>query len=151
MIKIYCYYDKTNKPVYVGKTKGSLSKRANDRKGSGYYNCPYFGLAIQQYGFDSFKAEILTETEDPEYANLLEWFYTIELDTQWPNGYNERAGWLHSDISKKKMSEKAKGRVGYWKNKEAWNKGTRWFNNGVENRMCNECPEGFKPGRIKWH
>ena len=27
--------------------------------------------------------------------------------------------------------------------------GTRWYNNGKENKLCYECPEGFVPGRLK--
>ena len=40
-----------------------------------------------------------------------------------------------SDETKKKMSKIRKGR--------------HWFNNGIEQKMCYECPEGWQPGRIK--
>lgn len=26
----------------------------------------------------------------------------------------------------------------------------KWYNNGITNKRCVECPSGFKPGRIKW-
>ena len=28
------------------------------------------------------------------------------------------------------------------------NKGLNWYNNGIEEIFCKECPEGFIPGRI---
>ena len=27
-------------------------------------------------------------------------------------------------------------------------KGTKWYNNGIINKRCFECPNGFKEGRI---
>ena len=44
-------------------------------------------------------------------------------------------GKKQSDESKKKKSEKMKK--------------YKWYNNGVINTRCLECPEGFVPGRIK--
>jgi hypothetical protein len=35
---------------------------------------------------------------------------------------------------------------------KAWNKGLKsdfkWFTNGIENRLCKDCPDGFHKGRI---
>ena len=28
-------------------------------------------------------------------------------------------------------------------------KGLQWFNNGVVNKRCKECPEGFVPGYLR--
>lgn len=68
-----------------------------------------------------------------------------------------RIGSKHSDEAKKKMSEKAKGRIFSTetrkklsdanKGQECINKGKRWFTDGKTNVMRFECPEGFKPGR----
>ena len=253
MIKIYCYTNKlTNKPCYVGQTRKTLKERAGGSTGILYKSCRYFWDEIQKYnGFGNFKGEVLAEVEDPEYANLLEWFYTIEFKTYYPFGCNIMKGhkhsldtkvylsekkkgkpfpqntWskgkiiseeqkrkmseklkgrthivseetrqkisnslkgrLHSDEYKQKMSEVCKGKNTWSKGKvvseetrkklseklkghEGWNKGmvmnseTRrkmseshkgltaynkggiWFTNGVENKCCSECPEGFWRG-----
>lgn len=82
---IYCYTSPSGKQ-YVGQTQQSLSERAKQR-GRGYKNCGIFWKAIQKYGFENFKLEILEETEvslldekEKEWINF--------LDTQIPNGYN---------------------------------------------------------------
>ena len=95
---------------YIGQTSESLEKRAGGKRGQHYHCCKYFGPAIQEFGWGNFESEILTETEDPEYADLLEWFYTIEFNTQWPNGYNDRVGQQMSDETRKSISEKKKGK-----------------------------------------
>ena len=51
----------------------------------------------------------------------------------------------HSEETKKKISDAQKGHT-------PWNKGKtglHWYNNGVKNRMCIECPEGYVPGKIQ--
>ena len=47
-----------------------------------------------------------------------------------------------SEETKKKMSEAKKGKPGNAN-------GTHWFNNGKENKLCFECPDGFTPGRLR--
>ena len=41
-----------------------------------------------------------------------------------------------SDTHRKKLSERKKGR--------------KWFNNGITSVQAYECPDGFKPGRLKF-
>ena len=53
-----------------------------------------------------------------------------------------RKGKHLSEETKKKMREAHKG-------KNIWTKGTRWYNNGKENRLCFECPDGFVPGMLR--
>lgn len=111
MIKIYQYTNLiTNKPCYVGKTKRTLKQRAG-RNGRYYGPCSYFWSEIQKYGWENFQGEVLTETDDEEYASLLEWFYTIELNTLYPNGCNNYAGSRQSKEAKEKRSEVMKDRV----------------------------------------
>jgi hypothetical protein len=44
-------------------------------------------------------------------------------------------GWFKGKLSKINNSDKMKGR--------------KYFNNGIKTKFCYECPEGFKPGRLK--
>lgn len=43
-------------------------------------------------------------------------------------------GKKHSDAAKKQMSEAKKG--------------MHWYNNGIKNKLCFECPDGFVPGHL---
>ena len=46
-----------------------------------------------------------------------------------------------SDETRKKLSEKNKGHIGY-------TKGLLWWNNGTERRLSKECPgDGWKRGK----
>ena len=73
---------------------------------------------------------------------------------------------LHSEAAKLKMSKSHKGKTPWNKGRKMTDEykkklsqnllgdknpfyGTKWFNNGVKNIRAKECPEGFKPGRIK--
>ena len=58
--KIYKYTNLHNKKVYIGRTCRSLSERAGI-DGRDYRCCTYFWNAINKYGWDSFKPEILEE------------------------------------------------------------------------------------------
>lgn len=54
---------------------------------------------------------------------------------------NQNAVGERSEATKKKISEAKKG------NKYAL--GMHWWNNGVKQVYCKECPEGYGPGRLK--
>ena len=54
---------------------------------------------------------------------------------------NPNYGKRYSEEHKKKLSEAHKGNTN--------TKGMHWYNNGKENKLCYECPDGFVPGRIK--
>lgn len=74
------------------------------------------------------------------------------------------SGWHHTEETKKIISERSKGHPVYEYQKEklrelnrerllgtthdSWNKGKKWFNNGIKSIMAYECPIGFIPGRI---
>lgn len=50
--------------------------------------------------------------------------------------------WNLSEETRRKLSESHKG-------KQNWSKYFHWFNDGIKNFYCKECPEGCIPGRIK--
>ena len=54
-----------------------------------------------------------------------------------------KKGKHHSIETKQKMSESHKG-------KNTWSKGLHWFNDGIKNYSCKECPPGCVKGRLKW-
>lgn len=163
---IYIYRNLiTGKYVYVGQTFRGLVKRAK-KDGTGYKKCSLFWSEIEKYGWQNFEAEVLTTTTDKEYANLLEWFYTIEFDTQYPNGCNDRIGWEHSkryreeeskkrighevsEETRQKISKTLKGSSMPFKGRVSPVKNKNWYTNGFKNTMQFECPKGFWPGRNK--
>lgn len=78
----YCVYIHTNKinnKVYIGQTGKSLNDRWR-KDGSGYlqkrkngvYYQPLFARAIQKYGWDNFKHEVILIGETFEYACAVE-------------------------------------------------------------------------------
>lgn len=114
---MFCVYKHTspNGKVYIGIT----SKKPEERwlKGRGYKNNAYFYRAIQKYGWDSFKHEILFDGLTLEQANIIEQMQINYYDsTNVKKGYNisigggAMTGRKHSVETRVKMSEKARGR-----------------------------------------
>ena len=91
MILIYKYTSPSNK-CYIGQTKKTLVQRAG-WQGSQYERCTAFWRAIQKYGWDNFKSEILEAVETEDEANEKEKYY-IELykSNQSDYGYNIYSG-----------------------------------------------------------
>lgn len=90
---VYRYTNMVNGKQYVGITKqGSISRRF--KNGYGYFKrCPHLGDAIQKYGWDSFKKEVIAYGCSKSEAEALE----IELIalgnlTDPKNGYNIKSG-----------------------------------------------------------
>lgn len=54
-------------------------------------------------------------------------------------------GKTHSEDTKQKMSETAKSQNRTGANNGSF--GKHWFTNGKENIKCEQCPDGFRPGR----
>lgn len=119
-MKEYCIYKHTapNGKIYIGQTCQKPENRW--KNGKGYSNNEYFSRAIQKYGWDNFKHEVLFCELEKEEADLLE----IELiekynSTNKKYGFNlENGGYgkgKHSQETLRKMSEGRKGIP-------AWNK-----------------------------
>ena len=112
MYKVYIHYF-PNKKVYVGITKLQTSDRW--RNGKGYKNQKFMYQAIQKYGWNNIKHEILFDNLSQEEAeqkereliqkyksNNAKYGYNIE------NGGNSKG--KMSDSEKKKRSEKIRGK-----------------------------------------
>ena len=111
---VYLHTNKTNGKKYVGIT----SRKTNTRwqKGNGYKRQKKFYAAISKYGWDGFSHEILFANLTLEEANLKE-KELIKFYDSFKNGYNSTeggdgsSGCLHTEDSKRRMSESRKGRV----------------------------------------
>lgn len=111
--KQYCIYSHTNLingKKYIGQTKYGDDPQRRWRYGSGYQDCVIFHNAIQKYGWDNFKHEIILDGLTQEEANFYEESYiksyhTCVMDKDcW--GYNSTYGGdnrLISDETREKM------------------------------------------------
>lgn len=99
---MYTVYKHTapNGKVYIGITKQRPERRWG-KGGRGYKENDYFYRAIQKYGWDNFKHEIIAENLTEEEAGLME----IDLISQHRSvdrscGYNRHAGGvIHDTVS----------------------------------------------------
>lgn len=90
--KVYCYTNRVNGKKYVGVTCTSLAARSG-RNGKKYLECPYFGHAIQKYGWGSFLVEVLARNLSESEVGKYEDFYIQRFHTRNPKyGYNIRSG-----------------------------------------------------------
>ena len=87
---IYKYTSPSGKS-YIGQTIYSLKERAKTSKGIGYSNCTIFFRAIQKYGFENFKWEVLGEFLI-ENLDEKEKYFIEKENTLQPNGYNIKSG-----------------------------------------------------------
>ena len=115
MDKKYIIYKHTvpNDKVYIGQTCQKPNKRFG-RNGYGYRGSTLFYNAIQKYGWDNIRHEILFEDLTKEEANKIE----IELISKYRSnekefGYNLQSGgntYCISEETKKKISEAKTGK-----------------------------------------
>ena len=116
---IYVHRNKINGKRYIGITN-NIHKRWYG-KGKHYDGCPHFWAAINKYGWDSFTHTIILSGLTLEEANYFEREYIAKYKTQDKRfGYNITSGGNfaptmtgkhHSEATKEKMRESAKGRV----------------------------------------
>ena len=89
----YIYkYTSPSEKCYIGQTINSLKERAKSLiSGNGYKKCTVFWKAIQKYGWNNFKVEILEEV-DVNLLNERERYYISLFNSIAPNGYNLTIG-----------------------------------------------------------
>ena len=114
---IYITTNLVNGKKYLGQRK--YSKGWESHLGSGVA----FKKALKKYGKENFKREIIIEAETAEELNQFEKELSIKYDVvnadNWYNlcyGGGAITGYVFSEESKRKMSEKAKGRYSGEKN-----------------------------------
>ena len=104
--------------VYIGITSKNVNTRWR-KNGEGYKDNIYFWNAIQKYGWDNFKHEILFTNLTKQEACNKEIELIAAFNCMSPNGYNNSVGgeftkWNATSIEKMKQSLKGK---------TPWNKG----------------------------
>ena len=109
-----------SKKVYVGQTFQTINRRKIEHRRDSRKGKTRFYRAIQKHGFENFEWIVLRECQSKEELDETEQFFiSFFIATDENYGYNLKDGGSvgrHSDETKKKMSEKGKGRI-------PWNKG----------------------------
>lgn len=168
---IYVISNLINSKTYIGQHK---TNNLNDNyMGSGLN----ITKAIKKYGKENFSKFILAIANTKFNADILEKYFISLYRAEGKAEYNiANGGSGGQDGRKHTIYEKikiAKASSEHWKRKgykeyvgkkigesrrgkklknPVWNKGKltgfHWWNNGVENLLSKECPEGFVRGRI---
>jgi group I intron endonuclease len=125
-MKIYSIYKVTNKvngKSYIGFTGKTLERRVYEHiyRSKNTDRNEYFMNAIRKYGCESFEWEILCQSFDGNYLlETMEPYFIKYYDTH-KNGYNSTLGGegmiglIHSEDTKKKISNANKGRPSHFK------------------------------------
>ena len=113
---VYRHLNEVNGKMYVGITSSKPTTRWNN--GNGYKHNKHFYGAIQKYGRDAFRHDILYTGLTQEEAARLEIKLIAKYQTQDPDkGYNIasggciNSGWHLSAEQKERLSTSQKGRV----------------------------------------
>ena len=112
---VYCHTNKINNKRYVGITCRDPMRRWGVN-GTGYRQNIHFYNAIQKYGWENFKHEILYQGLTLEEATFIEVRLIAEYKSNIPDfGYNSTTGGEtnqeYSDETRAKMSVAAKNRI----------------------------------------
>ena len=139
MYTVYMHTCTVNNKKYIGITcQEPWTRRFNSSDGNGYKTCTIFWKAIQKYGWDKFKHQILQICESEDDAKSLERYYIALYQTnndkygynileggqtqRYPQSVKDKIsasnkgrqsptkGKHHSEETKRKISEAQKGR-----------------------------------------
>lgn len=123
--------------VYIGIT---CKPRPNDRweGGSGYTGCTYFMHAINKYGWDNIKHDIILDGIDKAQAvyaerYLIRWYKNIGMCYNLTDGGDGVIGMKMPEDAKKKISAANKGlNVGRKRSPETRRKLSKYFSKAIE-------------------
>ena len=127
---IYKAFNKVNNKPYIGQTTDSLSERISKHFYKGHIergsDKSIFHKALIKYGYENFEWAIICEGESKDDLNEKEMLYIKQFGSHYKDGFGynmtyggeSSAGFRHSDESKRKMSEKSKGRPSVRKGKK---------------------------------
>ena len=110
LYKIYKYTHLIIGMSYIGQTYKTLKQRAGQGM-KGYRGCHKFWEAIQNYGTDCWRVEILWDGLTLDEANIYEQVEIRDNETLYPYGYNLSEGGMGvnpSQETRQKMSESIK-------------------------------------------
>lgn len=112
---IYKATNIVNQKVYIGQTiRGFENRKKQHERSANSGSVVKFHLALKKYSLESFCWEVLCNCYDLKQLNIMEEFYIWKNNsTSKDYGYNIKAGGNNCKLSeetKKKISEKAKGR-----------------------------------------
>lgn len=136
---LYCHTNLINGKRYFGITHRQPEKRWGNN-GCNYKSSPHFFAAIQKYGWDNFKHEILFERNDKRDVEMLEREHILKYQTWKPEyGYNIELGGnyegTHSDATRKKISESKIGKPRSEETKQKVSRGLMGKMTGRKNGM----------------
>ena len=109
---IYKIENKVNGKIYIGQTVGTLEHRLSQHK-SNSKKKSVIGDAIQKYGWENFRAEIIDYAESIDELNKKEIYWIGYYKSISPNGYNLELGGrnaLNRQQTRDKISKANKGR-----------------------------------------
>jgi group I intron endonuclease len=130
---IYKITNLINNKCYIGKAKDFERRLHHHKHSVGKIKSPLYS-AIQSYGWECFKIEIVETADDYSKLNELEIKHIQQHNSLYPAGYNLTAGGTGGDVvtnnpNKSTIYDNRKGRVPWNKGKKgaqvAWNKGTK--------------------------
>ena len=112
MYIVYKHINKINGKVYIGQTALNVERRWRNGKG---YKTGVFKKAIEKYGWDNFEHIIVRDKLSKEEANLLEVslirkYKELGICYNITDGGEGACGYKHTEESKKKISNRSKGK-----------------------------------------
>lgn len=108
---IYKITNTINNKIYIGQTVRTLDERMAEHY---RHNVTVIDIALNKYGKDAFKIDIIDRADSIEELNEKEIYWIKHFDCMVPKGYNQcyggenTMGYKHKELSKKKMSDSKK-------------------------------------------